>query len=210
MPLGDPYATVEALKARLGIAETDTGDDTRLAQALNAASRGIEHCTARQFHDAGAASARTFPVDSPYRADLDDLSTADGLLVEVDRTRNGTYAETWTSADYELAPAGGVVEGVPGWPFIQINAVGARTFPYCAGERASARPALRVTGRWGWSTVPAPIAEACLIVAAEIYKLRDAPFGVAGFGEWGMIRVRQNPIAAAMISPYERYRVLVG
>lgn len=211
MALGDAYATVDALKARLGIAQADTGDDARLAQALDAASRGIEHCTARQFNDAGDVSARVFRPDTPRRLDVDDMSTAAGVLVEVDRAGIGDYGESWSTADYALAPAGGVVEGMPGWPFTQIHAVGALVFPLdpCAAWSTS-RPRVRVTARWGWAAVPAPIAEACLIIAAEIYKLRDAPFGVAGFGEWGPVRVRQNPIAAAMIAPYERYRVMVG
>ena len=211
MALGDPYAPLDALKGRLGIAETDTGDDVRLAASLDAASRGIEHCTSRQFKDAGAASPRTYRPDTPRRVEVDDCSTAAGVLVEVDRAGAGDYGESWSPADYALAPAGGVVEGVPGWPFTQIHAIGALVFPLDPRAAwSTARPRVRVTARWGWATVPAPIVEACLIVATEIYKLRDAPFGVAGFGEWGPVRVRQNPIAAAMIAPYERFRVLVG
>ncbi|MBT2213463.1 hypothetical protein [Actinomadura sp. NEAU-AAG7] len=210
MALGDPYADMAALKARLGIALDDIGDDARLAGALAAASAGIESCTGRVFNSAVAVSARVYRPDAPRRVDLDDFSTAVGLVVEVDRTGTGTY-ETWAAEDYDLAPAGGVVSGAPGWPYDQLYAVGAWGFT-CGRRvyRSGARPRVRVTARWGWAAVPAPIAEAALIVAAEIYKLRDAPFGVAGFGEWGPVRVRQNPIAMAMIAPYERYRVLVG
>jgi hypothetical protein len=44
--------------------------------------------------------------------------------------------------------------------------------------------------------------EACLIVASETVKLRDAPFGVAGYGDYGAIRVRNNPMAMGMLAPY--------
>jgi hypothetical protein len=40
--------------------------------------------------------------------------------------------------------------------------------------------------------------------------LKDAPFGVAGFGEFGAVRVRNNPRAMALLQPYRRLPVLVG
>jgi hypothetical protein len=213
MPLGDPYATLDALKARLGIGPDDTADDARLTAALDAASRGIERACRRQFNDSGAVSVRLVDVDQgrPCTLDIDDVSTDAGLIVETDPHGDGTYAEVWDPGAYDLVPRGGVVDGVPGWPYWQVHALGARRFSTAAAWSTSRRPApVRVTARWGWAEVPAPIGEACLLVAAETAKLRDAPFGVAGFGEWGMIRVRENPFAAAMVAPYERSRVLVA
>ena len=42
------------------------------------------------------------------------------------------------------------------------------------------------------------------------FKLKDAPFGVAGMAEWGVVRVRANPMAMAMIAPYRLHPVLVA
>jgi hypothetical protein len=120
-----------------------------------------------------------------------------GLLVAVDSDGDGVFETTWTAADYELRPLNGIVGGQPGWPYNQIRAVGSKCFPRC-----SRRAVLQVTARWGWAAVPAPVHEACLIVASETVKLRDAPFGVAGYGDYGAIRVRNNPMAMGMLAPY--------
>lgn len=207
MGLGDSYATLAEIRSRVGITDAaDTADDARLTAALTTASRGIEHETVcgRQFNDAGTASARVYTVDGADLALVDDFSTTTGLVVKTDTAGDGTYATSWASSDYQLEPLNGIVSGMTGWPYWRIRAVGSRRFV------PSARATLQVTARWGWSAVPAPVKEACLIVATEIGKLKDAPFGVAGFGEYGAIRVRQNPIAMGMLAPYRRSPVLVG
>lgn len=202
MSLGDSYATLVELKARLGI--TDTSDDARLTAALAAASRGIDKECHRQFNDAGAVSARVFEPVNACHVTIDDFSTTTGLVIAVARSDTGVYGETWSAADYQLKPLNGVVGGEAGWPYWKIQAV-QRYFP--SWWR---RPPVQVTARWGWAAVPAPVKEACLVVASEIFKLKDAPFGVAGYGDFGPVRVRQNPIACAMIAPYRRDAVLVA
>jgi len=46
-----------------------------------------------------------------------------------------------------------------------------------------------VTGVWGWSAVPAAVQQAARLQVARVHKRIDAPFGVAGFGDMGAIRV---------------------
>lgn len=75
---------------------------------------------------------------------------------------------------------------------------GGRRFP------GTKRAAVQVTARWGWVAVPAPVKAACLISAAETFKLREAPFGVASFQDFGLARVRDNPIARRKLNPYRR------
>jgi hypothetical protein len=79
------------------------------------------------------------------------------------------------------------------------------TFPTSAK-----RAPLQVTARWGWTAVPAPVADACLILAEEDFKLKDSPFGVGGYGQFGIIRVRDNPMAARMLAPYRRDAVMAA
>lgn len=201
MALGDSYATLTELKSRLGI--TDTSDDGELTTALAVASRGIEACTHRQFNDAGSASARLFYPDSACRTKVDDFSTTTGLIVETDSGGAGSFA-TWSSTEYEVSPLNGVVDGVPGWPFWKIKTV-TRFFP-CQQLRAS----LRVTARWGWTTVPAPVKEATLILAEDVFKLSDLPFGAGGYGEYGRIKARENPNVMLRVQPYARDAVLVA
>lgn len=202
MALGDSYASLTELKARLGI--TDLADDTGLTAALSVASRGIEFCTHRQFNDAGAASARLYYPDSSYMTKVDDFSTTTGLVIELDAGSDGIFETTWTSASYELAPLNGVVDGTTGWPYWKIRAVQSY-FPTCTW-----RASLRVTARWGWTAIPAPIKEATLILAEDLFKLKDSPYGVGGYGEYGRIKARENPNVWMRISPYVRDMVLVA
>ena len=203
MALGDPYATTAELKARMDIADTD--DDTRLDDALAAASREIETWCRRQFNDAGTPSARLYQPRTCDRLIVDDFSTTTGLVISTDPGGDGTYETTWTASDYLLEPLNGIVSGQTGWPYWRIRAAGSYTFP-----TGAVRPAVQVTARWGWTAVPAPVKEACLISAAEAFKLGDAPFGVAGFGEFGSVRVRMNSRAQSLLAPYRRDPVLVG
>ena len=203
MALGDPYATRDELKARMDI--PDTADDDRLDDALASASREIEQWCRRQFNDAGTPTARVYKPRTGCLLAVDDFSTTTGLTVAVDYGDDGTYETTWSAGDYQPEPLNGVVGGQPGWPFWRLRAVGSSQFPTC-----SARPAVQVTARWGWATVPAPVREACLVIASELFKLGDAPFGVAGFGEFGPVRIRMNSRAQSLLAPYRRDPVLVA
>ncbi|HEY9417124.1 MAG TPA: phage head-tail connector protein [Pseudonocardia sp.] len=200
---GDTYASLDELKERMDIA--DTVDDSRLTDALDAASREIDTWCEREFTRDDAVSARLFQPLTPTRVLVDDIHSTDGLTIEVDTSGDGSYATAWTAADYQLEPVNGRANGLSGWPYTRIVAVGSRCFPVC-----SARPPVRVTALWGWSAAPAAVRQACLIIAAESFKLGDAPFGVAGFGEFGSVRVRMNSRAQSLLAPYRRNPVLVG
>jgi hypothetical protein len=204
MSIGDPYATLAELKLRLDVETGDVAYDSALADALAVASADIELYCARQFNDAGSASARVLYPTSADWTFVDDFSTTVGLVVAVDTAGDGTYATTLTLTDLELHPLNGVAAGRPGWPYCQIRAIGV-AFPVSAH-----RAALRVTARWGWAAVPKPIHDACLMLAQESFKSAEAAFGVAGFGEFGAVRVRTNPMVAARLAPYRLAPVQVA
>lgn len=198
------YAELEELKSYLRIDSGDDADDSELTDALTSASRGIDDVCQRQFSDAVTPSARTYrPVDGSL-VKVDDFHTTVGLVVKTDSSGGGVYGTTWPAADFQLEPLNGVVAGSAGWPYWKVRAVGSGRFP-CA-RRAS----VEVTARWGWAEVPAQVKQACLIVAAETFKLRDAPFGVAGFGDFGAVRIRDNQMAMTKLQPYIRDAVLLA
>ena len=68
---------------------------------------------------------------------------------------------------------------------------------------------MKITGTWGWSEVPAPVTQACIIQAARIYKRNDSPTGVMGFGDMGIIRVgtQLDPDVKQLLEPYRRINV---
>lgn len=195
--IGDSYASLPELKERLGIA--DTVDDDRGNDALASASRAIESACNRQFNKTTSATARVFYPHNERWATVDDFHTTTGLVIATDQGDDGTYELTWTATDYQLEPLNGIVGGEQGWPYFKIRAMRSRWFPTW-GIRAP----IQVTAQWGWTAIPAPVKESCLILASEGLKLKDAPFGVAGFGEFGAVRVRDNPMVARKLAPYMR------
>lgn len=203
--VGNPwYATLAELQAYLPSGTSDL--ETELQDSLATASRAIDKMTGRRFWADTAATARLFypSPDRWNRTMVDDFHTITGLIIEVDNGGDGTFETTYTSADYELSPLNGVVDGEEGWPFYQIRPV---NWSWTCTTRAS----LRVTAKWGWANVPAGVKTACVILATEALKLaREAPFGVAGFGVDGLIRVRENPRVRDMLAPYTRHPVLLA
>lgn len=124
--------------------------------------------------------------------------------ITTDEDGDGTFEVTWSSSDYQLLTDDDTpnVNAAPEpEPYTKVRAVGTHDFPLPTGGK-SRRDLLRIDGTWGWKNIPTAVEEACLILAEETFKLRDAPFGVAGFGEFGAIRVTQNPKAAKMLARY--------
>jgi hypothetical protein len=205
MALGDTYVTLDELKEYIDIDRTDY--DARLDDAILTASRAVERYCGRTFNDAGSASARKFYPTRQKLALVDDFNSLTGLVIKTDDDDDGTYEETWTSADYQLEPLDGIQEGTTGWPYYRIRAVGdSLDFPVNCKGRAT----LEVTARWGWSSVPAPVRTATLILAAETFKLATVPLGVAGMGEFGFVRLRDNKTAMTKLDPYRRNSILVA
>jgi hypothetical protein len=194
MPIGDPYVTLTELKSYLDL--PDTVDDTEVTSAMESVSTEIEDICHRQFNRAETASTRTYDV-ATYLVDVDDFYTTTGLVIAVDGV-------TWPASDYVLRPRNGVVNGRPGWPFWTVE-LASRRWPAC-----SSGSVLSVTACWGWASVPPPIKEACKIVASDTFGLRGTKFGVAGWGAYGDIRVRDNPMAMRKLAPYVLDDLLVG
>lgn len=197
MAVVNGYCTLAELKGWRGV--EDTVDDADLELAINAASRHIDRLTRRRFYKDGAPSSRVFREANGSTVYVDDIADTTGLVIKTDTAGDGTFATTWTSADYELAPLNGFADG-EAWPYTAINASGsALTFP-----TYGARPTrVQVTALWGWPAVPEPVHMACLILAQRLYRRRNTPEGVAGVGELGVVRLRSQDVdVEALLAPY--------
>lgn len=196
--MGAPYAGLEELKRYLSI-DGETRFDEGLSAALDSVSREIErHCN-RQFHKDVVASAREYDADTARSAAVDDFWTTDGLIVET----GNDFTTVWGPTDYRLRPLNGIVDGQAGWPFHRVQAAP-------LGRYRFGTAGVRVTAQWGWDEVPAPVHQACLIMAAATFQIKDSPFGVAGSDQFGTIRVRDNQMAATKLARYVANRILVG
>lgn len=206
MALGDPYVELARLKDYLKIKPEKIEQDENLQDAIDSASGEIEkHCN-RQFQRAETASARVFAPASPTRCPVDDFWSTTDLVVEIDTNGDGSFATEVPASDYELYPVNGVVDGQVGWPYYEINLVVG-----CFPVNLRRKNTVRVTAKWGWESVPSAVRQAAVIIAAETFQLKDAPFGTAGMDQFGNIyHVRDNRIAAGKLARYCRRRIPAG
>lgn len=200
MAVTNGYATLNQVKAALRI--TDNVDDSLLEMAVESASRAIDGHAMRSFYSSGTAT-RIYAADNWDVVYIDDLAgTAITLLTDPDE--DGTFAITWKPSDYQLEPVNGVADGLT-VPYTRIRAIGDYAFPVLSEQAL-----VKVTGVFGWPSVPSAIVQACVIQASRIFKRLDSPLGVAGFGELGAIQVTRDldPDVAQLVSPYRRMRNL--
>ncbi len=199
--LNQNYCSVEELKSRLGI--TDTADDFELNRAVAEASRYVDEVTGRYFYR--GADTRTYVPESISRQPLDDIATTTGLSVAVDRDGDGVYEESWTlGTDYALEVAPGKynasAKGEP-WPYTALVVItGGKLFPFT--WMWSHLDRIQVTATFGWPAVPMNVREAALIQAADVFRSKDAVFGVAGYGEFGVVRVGANQRVMSLLRRY--------
>lgn len=200
------YTTVQTLRAYLGD-PGGTVDGGPLQSAITAASRRIDTICARSFTVPSSATDKVFAPGSWWHCDFVDLagqrwdlSSTTSLAVHVDTGYDGTYATTLTNnTDFLLVPENGTKYGQP-WPYEGMRALSnsGATFPL---QIPGYRSTVKVTGKWGWTAVPDGVIQACLILAAQIFKNRDNVGGFQGF-DAGVVRVREDPLALTMLEPY--------
>lgn len=203
MTVTNGLITSAQLKRSLGI--QDDNDNEILDDAINTASRAVEDWCGRQFYDTGSATARRYRPSRECWADVDDFSTVTGLIIKTDVDNDGTFETTWASTDYELDPPSGVFDGITGWPFSRIYNVAGSSRYFRWPNYFSRRYTLEVTARWGWAAVPEPVRQATLQVAAEEYRRKDAPFGIAQTVEFGPISLASDTMKA-VAGKLGRYR----
>lgn len=186
MAIANGYATLAEIKTFVSWG-SGADFDADLERAVEAASRMIDQYCGRVFYDTGTATAKTFVADHAYELDVPDFHTTTGLVVATDTTGDGVFDTTWAATDYQVEP----VDPTPGWPWRTVVAIDRYTFP--TGVR---RARSQVTARWGWVAVPKDVAHTCLIVASELWRRKDAPFGLVGEGS--RIAATEYPILARL------------
>lgn len=204
------YTSVEEVKSRLKI--TDAQDDDILHGAVQAAARGIEGYCGRFFYQ--LTETRTFRPYTLYELPIDDLVSITQLAVDFNGT--GQFNTIFTNnVDYELQI--GEDEFNPNtsgekrpYTLIRIiNIGGGEWFPFVWPFSRLDR--IQIQATWGWPEVPFAISEATRQVAAELYKLKDTPFGLSGTSEFGVVRIpKQNPYITKLLQPYIHPRRRVG
>jgi hypothetical protein len=203
MAIVNGYATLTQIKAYMSI--SDTTDNDLLEDLVESASRSIDRIANRRFYLDATASARLYRAYSNIFVFVDDIGTTSNLVVAMDENGNGTYSKTLTlNTDYILDP---LTSQSLNRPFTQLTMVSnTESWPIFPGITSNGlRPGVQVTARWGWPSVPDDINMACLILTADLYKRKDAPGGILGLGDLGVVRM--SPIGrdvTAMVRAYKK------
>jgi len=193
MAITNGYCTLDDLKAVLRL--TDDVDDALLELCIESASRQIDgHCE-RIFYQT-SEETRLFVARNSYECETDDIVS----LATLETAPDGTaFDTTWESTQYQLEPLNGYTGGIYR-PRTLIRAIDDELFPTIGHEAL-----VRVTGVFGWDSVPIAIKQATIMSAGRLFKRYDSPLGVLGFGDLGVVRIsRLDPDIASLVQPYRR------
>lgn len=195
------YATEDSLRAYL---RTDiAADGAQIALAISASSRAIDRTTNRQFGQVDAPEARYYTARWDRRRcrwviEMDDLMTTTGLLIKSDLDEDGDYTDAIDQ--YRLEPANAAQKGRP-WTHIVV-------LPSSTNQPTGDPDGVEVFAQPGWTDIPTPVEQACLLQSSRFFARRDAPFGVAGSPEAGSelrLLAKVDPDVAVALGSYTRW-----
>lgn len=166
---------------------TTEPNSAMVSAAISAAEQAInDHC-ARKFFVAGAtATARVYVPGVGTTVRIHDC-------VEVTAVADDTI--TVASTAYQLEPLNGITDAGLAVPYEQIRRLSGNGWTHDYG-----RATVSVTARWGWSALPAQYTEATKMLTTDLLNMKDIRGGVAGFGEFGAVRIRENPMVTYLLS----------
>lgn len=191
------YCTTGDVRAQLGD-DSSKLNDALLQAAVNATSRAIDKACGRRFWQDQTPVSRVYITDGSRTVEIDDVATTAGFTVATDLANDGTYSTVWAPSDWLLGPLNADADG-DAFAWYTLAAVGLQYFPDVYW------PALKVTAQWGWSAIPDDIHQAAVIKATSLFRRKDAPFGVAGFGDFGVVRIgRYDPDVMDLLRPYRK------
>jgi hypothetical protein len=187
--------TVAAVRAFLQKQTVDVNQDAVVASMITAASVEIMRVTSREFAPATDGASRDFEYEGGGFLSFGsyDLRTLTSVLIDVDESP----ATTLVSTEYRLFPQP-ARDGV----FTAL-----RLAPYILSSRTRWQQRLvRVTGDWGFESVPEPVENACIVTVATWLR-RDVQAFSSTFNidEGRVERPEALPEQAVrMLAPYRR------
>lgn len=176
-----------------------SGHTSEIQIAITGGSRAVERYCGRVFMQ--STGSRDVAAKSFWTLDIDDLASSSGLTITTDLSADGSFATTLAATDYQLEPLNGLLDGQP-WAYTEIRAL-TTTWP------VSRRALVRVSGTWGWPSVPADVTSAAFILIRDAYASKDAKFGVSGTTEWGVSRIREDAQLKTMLKPFCKHSAML-
>jgi hypothetical protein len=144
----------------------DVEDDQLIESAISAASRWIDSWCGRRFYTTDTDETKYYARYTPIEVMTDDLVSVTTLAIDDDA--DWTWGTTIAGTNYALYPWNTTPK-----TSIILHPDADEWFPL--GDRA-----IKIVGKFGYSAVPDDVAEACALLAEQIYKRKDSIFGVEG------------------------------
>lgn len=200
MPWAPDYVTADAVAdfARVD----DDVDDVDYARCATTASRSIDHATHRQFGLTTSESRFYTPrwsyTRSAWEIETDDFVTVTEVAIDV--LGDDTFSTVVDLSAVRKDPVDAPKEGRP-WERFRLRTTALSSSPVYPHD------SVRVTGTFGWASVPVAIEEATLLQASRLAARRDSPYGVAGSPETGSelrLLARLDPDVLTSIKDYVR------
>lgn len=165
--MANAYADPDQLIARLP--SLDSHDEDELDRALTAASRWIDGYCARRFWLDAAVTDRQFTACDLWQLDLGPFEIGDstGVVVKTD-DGTGTFATTIVSTAYQLEPVNAPYMPTGAAPYTSVRAL-ATTWPVTF-TRNGRQNLVKITAKYGWPAIPAPVTQACLTLAVDGFE----------------------------------------
>ena len=195
--LSNGYITLAEFKATDELGITDTTSDTALESVINSVSRAIDDYCNRYFYKNTADETRYFTptqYDQIWVGDLISITTMTG-----DTAHARTYTESWETTDYDLYPYNASIQGVP---YSRIDRAPEGDWSFEKYPKY-----VKIVGVWGWSAVPYPVQQACLIWALRTWKRHATPLGVTAMSALGTQSVKvppPDPDVMFLLDPYKQ------
>lgn len=195
------YATLLEFREFVSEDASQNDHDSNYEQCVTAASRAVDNYCGfppGRFLLDEAATARTFYARDAYYVTVDPIGDVATAIVKTG-TGDGTFGTTLTVAtNFNFEPFNAIADGEPVTLIRRSDGATWPSSPYGA-------PQVQVTAKWGWPSVPAPVKQATLQAASELWKRKDAPFGVVQSVEFGPIRLSKDAMASvsALLNRYQ-------
>lgn len=197
MATGD-YTTLADVKDEMNLGAQTTLDPS-ITAAIPAASRALDNLCNRRFYiDTADADYYYTPVWADRlhfgTEEFDSITS-----VNVDFNADGTFEQVWVeNTEYVAYPLNRTTPYRP-IQWIKTHPLSARFFPIGYPRT------VKITGRAGWATTPAPIVDACKLLTVQVVKRkREAQFGVLSFADVAAHIARTDPQFALLVDGYRR------
>jgi hypothetical protein len=184
--ISNGYITLVQIKADGALGISDSTNDTELEQVIESVSREIDNFCNQYFYKSASPEVRYFTPTYEDQCYVSPLVSVSSLSTDTNLDR--TYADTWTTDDYDLYPYN-AASGTEAEPYWRIDRVRNSELSFVKGEPKY----VKVTGVFGWAAVPQAVQQACLLWSMRTWMRHKTVLGVSAVTALGQMIVKVPP-----------------